>query len=250
MKKLAGKTAVITGGNSGIGLATAKEFIASGAKVIITGRNQKLIDEAVTLLGENASGIVSDSGDMQQVNKLGNQIKAISEKIDIIFINAGIAQFSTADQVTEGFFDQIMDVNFKGAYFSLQQLLPLTNDGGSVIFNTSVNAHIGMQGASVYAASKAALISLAKNLSLELTPRKIRVNSISPGPVGTPMHSTAKLGVTAEQLDEIGGGLVKQIPVGRFGLPEEIAKVAAFLASDDSSFMLGADLIVDGGFIL
>jgi NAD(P)-dependent dehydrogenase (short-subunit alcohol dehydrogenase family) len=250
MNKLAGKTAVITGGNSGIGLATAKEFIALGAKVIITGRNQKLIDEAVNLLGENASGIVSDSGDMQQINKLGDQIKVISEKIDIIFINAGIAQFSTADQVTEGFFDQIMDVNFKGAYFSLQQLLPLTNDGGSVIFNTSVNAYIGMYGASVYAASKAALISLAKNLSLELTPRKIRVNSISPGPVGTPMHSTAKLGITAEQLDEIGGGLVKQIPVGRFGLPEEIAKVAAFLASDDSSFMLGADLIVDGGFIL
>ncbi|MGY0038668.1 SDR family oxidoreductase [Pedobacter sp. NJ-S-72] len=167
---------------------------------------------------------------MQQVNNLGSQIKAISEKIDIIFINAGIAQFSPADQVTEGFFDQIMDVNFKGAYFSLQQLLPLTNDGGSVIFNTSVNAYIGMYGASVYAASKAALISLAKNLSLELTPRKIRVNSISPGPVGTPMHSTAKLGITSEQLDEIGGGLVKQIPLGRFGLPEEIAKVAAFLS--------------------
>lgn len=250
MNKLSGKTAVITGGNSGIGLATAKEFIALGAKVIITGRNQQSINEAVALLGANASGIVSDTGDMQQVNNLGNQIKVISEKIDIIFINAGIAKFSAADQVTEDFYEQIMNVNFKGAYFSLQQLLPLTNDGGSVIFNTSVNAHIGMPGASVYAASKAALISLAKNLSLELTPRKIRVNSISPGPVKTPLHSTEKLSISTQQLDEIGGSLIQQIPVGRFGLPEEIAKVAAFLASDDSSFMLGADLVVDGGFIL
>ncbi|KIO77293.1 short-chain dehydrogenase [Pedobacter lusitanus] len=248
MNKLAGKTAVITGGNSGIGLATAQEFIALGAKVIITGRNQKSIDDAVAVLGENAAGIVSDSGDMQQVKNLGNQIKAISKKIDIIFINAGVGQFYPIDQVTEELFDQMMNVNFKGAYFSLQQLLPLTNDGGSVILNTSINAHLGMYGASVYASSKAALISLAKNLSLELIPRRIRVNAISPGPVATPMHSPAKMGVTTKQFEEIGGGILKQIPVGRFGLPEEIAKVAAFLASDDSSFMLGAELIVDGGF--
>src|SRR5689334_9001873 len=147
MKKLSNKTAVITGGNSGIGFATAQEFIAQGAKVIITGRNQKSIDEAVAQLGGNAFGIVNDSGDMAQVNNLGNQIKSITDNIDIIFINAGVGQFNGIDQMSENMFDWIMDVNFKGQYFSLQQLLPLVNDGGSVILNTSINAHIGMAGA-------------------------------------------------------------------------------------------------------
>src|ERR1700761_2129705 len=196
MKKLTGKTAVITGGNSGIGFATAQEFIAQGAKVIITGRNQKSIDEAVAQLGENASGVVADSNDMQAIRNLGNLVKAITPNIDIIFINAGLGKFNSVDQMSEEMFDEIMDVNFKGAYFSLQQLLPLVNEVGSVIFNTSINAHIGMAGASVYAASKAALLSLTKNLAVELLPRKIRVNSVSPGPVGTPFHSTDKLGLT------------------------------------------------------
>lgn len=247
MKKLSNKTAVITGGNSGIGFATAQEFIAQGAKVIITGRNQKSIDEAVASLGENAFGIVNDSGDISQVNNLGKQVKAITEKIDIIFINAGVGQFNGIDQMTENMFDWIMDVNFKGQYFSLQQLLPLVNDGGSIVLNTSINAHIGMAGASVYAASKAALLSLAKNLSAELLPRKIRVNAVSPGPVVTPLHSSTKLGITEEQLTQMGDGITSQIPIGRFGTTEELAKIVTFFASDDSTFLLGAELIADGG---
>jgi len=247
MKKLSNKTAVITGGNSGIGLATAKEFIAQGAKVIITGRNQNLIDQAVASLGENASGIVNDSGDITQVNNLGNQIKAITDKIDIVFINAGVGQFNSVEQMSESMFDWIMDVNFKGAYFSLQQLLPLVNDGGSIILNTSINAHIGMVGASVYAASKAALLSLAKNLSAELLPRRIRVNAVSPGPVVTPLHSAAKLNISEEQLSQMGSGITSQIPLGRFGTAEELAKIVTFFASDDSTYLLGSELIADGG---
>lgn len=247
MKKLAGKTAIITGGNSGIGLATAYEFIAQGAKVIITGRNRKSIDNAVAELGGQAYGIVSDTGDMQQVKQLGEQVKAVAPQIDIIFINAGVGKFNSVEAMEESVFDEIMNVNFKGAYFTLQQLLPLVNDGGSIIFNTSINAHIGMAGASVYAASKAALLSLIKNLSAELLPRKIRVNAVSPGPVGTPLHSSEKLGISPEQLQQMGEGLIKQVPVGRFGEAAEIAKTVAFFASDDSSFVLGAELIVDGG---
>lgn len=247
MKKLANKTAVITGGNSGIGLATAQEFITQGAKVIITGRNQKTIDEAIALLGENASGVIADSGDMAQIRTIGAQVKAIAPSIDIIFVNAGIGKFNSVEQMEEEMFDDIMDINFKGAYFTLQQLLPLVNEGGSIIFNTSINAHIGMVGASVYAASKAALLSLTKNLAVELLPRKIRVNSVSPGPVGTPLHSADKLGITDEQLQQMGEGILKQIPVGRFGTSEELAKVVTFFASDDSTFLLGSELIADGG---
>jgi len=247
MKKLANKTAVITGGNSGIGLATAKEFIAQGAQVIITGRNQKSIDEAIALLGSNASGVIADSGNMAQIKTLADQVGAITSNIDIIFINAGVGKFNSVDQMTEEMYDEIMDVNFKGAYFTLQQLLPLVNDGGSIVFNTSINAHIGMVGASVYAASKAALLSLTKNLAAELLPRRIRVNAVSPGPVGTPLHSAEKLGLTDDQLEEMGAALAKQIPIGRFGTAEELAKIITFFASDDSTYLLGAELIADGG---
>jgi len=247
MKKLANKTAVITGGNSGIGLATAKEFIAQGAKVIITGRNQQSINEALALLGDNAHGVIVDSADINKIWTLGEKVKAITPNIDIVFINAGIGKFSPADQMSEDLFDEIMDINFKGAYFSLQQLLPLINDGGSIVLNTSINAHIGMPGASVYAASKAALLSLAKNLSAELTGRRIRVNAVSPGPVGTPLHSSEKLGISDEQLAKMGEGIISQIPIGRFGTVEELAKIVTFFASDDSTFVLGTELIADGG---
>ncbi len=247
MKKLAGKTAVITGGNSGIGLAAAHEFVAQGAKVIITGRSEKAINEAVAQLGTNASGIISDAADMQQVRQLNQQVKAITASIDIIFINAGIGKFNSIENMTEEMFDEIMDVNFKGSYFALQQLLPLVNDGGSIILNASINAHIGMNGASVYSASKAAILSLAKNLSSELLPRKIRVNAISPGPVGTPLHSAEKLGINNDQLKKMDEDTVNQVPIGRYGTVEEIAKIVAFFASDDSSFILGAELLADGG---
>lgn len=247
MKKLAGKTAIITGGNSGIGFATAQEFLAQGAKVIITGRNEKSVKDALAQLGENAHGIISDSAYMEEITKLADQIRTITPTLDIIVVNAGIGKFNSLENMTEAMFDEIMNINFKGAYFSLQQLLPLVNNGGSIVLNTSINAHIGMAGATVYAASKSALLTLAKNLSSELTSRKIRVNAVSPGPVGTQLHSSEKLGLSDEDLQQMGESLVKQIPVGRFGQAEEIAKTIAFLASDDSSFILGSELIADGG---
>jgi len=247
MKKLAGKTAIITGGNSGIGFATAQEFLAQGAKVIITGRNEQSVKEAVAQLGENAHGIVSDSAHVEEVTKLAEQVKTISQTLDVIVVNAGVGKFDSLENMTEEMFDEIMNINFKGAYFSLQQLLPLVNDGGSIVLNTSINAHIGMAGATVYAASKAALLTLAKNLSAELTSRRIRVNAVSPGPVVTPLHTSEKLGLSEEDLEQMGNSLVKQIPVGRFGQAEEIAKTIAFFASDDSSFILGSELIADGG---
>lgn len=247
MKKLEGKTAIITGGNSGIGFATAKEFLAQGARVIITGRNEKSVREATAELGENAFGIVSDSAHMEEITKLAEQVKTVTQSLDIVVVNAGIGKFNSLENMSEEMFDEIMNINFKGVYFSIQQLLPLINDGGSIILNTSINAHIGMAGATVYAASKSALLTLAKNLSAELTPRKIRVNAVSPGPVGTPLHSSEKLGLSEEDLQAMGQSLIQQIPVGRFGQSEEIAKTITFFASDDSSFILGSELIVDGG---
>jgi NAD(P)-dependent dehydrogenase (short-subunit alcohol dehydrogenase family) len=247
MNRLENKVAVITGGNSGIGLATAKEFIAQGAKVIITGRNGAAVEAATAQLGENAFGVISDAGNLEDVRRLPGLIGANFRSIDILFINAGIAKFAPIEQMQEEVFDETMNTNFKGAYFTMQALLPMIGDGGSIILNTSINAHIGMPGASVYAASKAALISLARNLSAELLPRRIRVNAISPGPVVTPLHSTHKLGISDEQLQQMGSSIINQIPMGRFGTAGEIAKAALFFASDDSSFVLGAELIADGG---
>jgi NAD(P)-dependent dehydrogenase (short-subunit alcohol dehydrogenase family) len=247
MDRLQHKVALITGGNSGIGLATAKEFIAQGAKVIITGRSSAAVAEAAAELGEGAVGIVSDAARLTDVQRLPDLVQSHFPRIDVLFINAGIAQFAPIAEMSERIFDQTMDTNFKGAYFTIQALLPLMADGGSIILNTSINAHIGMPGASIYAASKAALISLARNLSAELLPRRIRVNAISPGPVVTPLHSTGKLGISEGQLQQMGDHILRQLPIGRFGTSEEIAKAALFFASDDSSFVLGAEHIADGG---
>jgi NAD(P)-dependent dehydrogenase (short-subunit alcohol dehydrogenase family) len=247
MSRLAHKTAVVTGGNSGIGLATVQAFVQEGAEVIFTGRNADANLQAEQTPGGCAHGIVSDAGNWEDIQALKAQVEAISPKVDILFINAGIAQFAPVDKVSEGFFDKIMDVNFKGAYFTIQALLPLVNDGGSIILNTSINAHVGMPGASVYAASKAALLSLAKNLSAELVSRKIRVNAISPGPVATPLHSADKFGISDAELKQMGEGIAAQIPAGRFGTPGEIASAAVYFASDESRFLLGTELIIDGG---
>lgn len=248
MNRLEGKVAVITGGNSGIGYASAQHFLAEGAAhVIITGRNADAIDKAVSELGERATGIVSDTGSMADIAQLADKVKATVSSIDVLFINAGIGKFAPIEAMTEEAFDANMNVNFKGAYFTIQALLPMISDGGSIILNTSINAHIGMPTASVYSASKAALISLARNLSAELLPRRIRVNAVSPGPVATPFHTTEKLGLTDEQLQQMGAGILAQVPAGRFGTMDEIAKAIVFFASDDSTFVLGAELIADGG---
>lgn len=245
MKRLSNKVAVITGGNSGIGLATAKEFIAEGAKVIITGRNRGALDKAVEELGDQAIGIVSDTADLTAIKNLGKEVAKVAPSIDILFINAGIARFAPIEAVDESHFDEMFNVNVKGAYFSIQQLLPLIKEGGSIILNTSVNAHIGMPNASIYSATKAAQLTLIRTLSAEFLSRKIRVNAISPGPVSTPLYG--KLGVPADQLEQTANNIKGLVPLGRFGLPEEIARIAVFFASDDSSFVLGAELIADGG---
>ncbi len=245
MTKLSGKVAVITGGNSGIGLATAKEFIQQGAKVIITGRDQEKVDQALAELGVGASGIVSDTADLGAIDQLAAKLASDYGKIDVLFLNAGVAWLAPIEAVDEAFFDRTFNTNVKGLYFTVQKLLPLFTSGGSIILNTSINANIGMPNTTVYAASKAAVVSLARTLSGELVGRGIRVNAISPGPINTPIFS--KMGMSDDQIQAVAQQIQSQIPMNRFGKPEEIAKTAAFFASDDSSFIIGAELVADGG---
>jgi NAD(P)-dependent dehydrogenase (short-subunit alcohol dehydrogenase family) len=245
MSTLQSKVAVITGGNSGIGLATAKELLEKGAKVVITGRRQSAIDEAVKQLGPNVTGILADTADLSHTDTLVEKVKKLHGKVDILFINAGIGHFFPLEVATEEQFDQIMDVNFKGAYFTLSKFLPLLNEGSSVIFLSSVSATTGMANSSVYGPSKAALNSLVKVAATELAPRKIRVNSVSPGPIETPILDKAGLD------DATKAGFVTaftaRVPLKRFGTSKEVAKLVAFLGSDDASFISGSDYVIDGG---
>ena len=245
MGKLKGKVAVITGGNSGIGLATAKEFVEQGARVVISGRDQKTLDEAVNALGDGVLAVRADVAKLADIDELFAAVATNFGRIDVLFVNAGIGKFAPLEAVTEELYDSIIDVNLKGAFFTLQKALPLLADGASIVLNTSINAHIGMPNSSVYAASKAALLSLARTLSAELVGRNIRVNAISPGPVSTPIFG--RLGLPAEVLEQTRQSIVSQVPMKRFGRPEEIAKTALFLASSDSSFLLGSEIVVDGG---
>jgi NAD(P)-dependent dehydrogenase (short-subunit alcohol dehydrogenase family) len=224
MGRLEGKVAVITGGNSGIGLATAKEFAEQGAEIAVAGRDQRTLDEAARQLGPDALVVRADVAKLAEIDKLFAAVKARFGRIDVLFVNAGIGKFSPLEAVSEELYDAVLDVNLKGAYFTIQKALPLLVDSASIILNTSINAHIGMPNSSVYAASKAALLSLARTLSAELVGRNIRVNAISPGPVSTPILD--RLGLPAEVLEQ-----------------EEIAKTALFLASSDSSFLLGTEII-------
>ena len=246
MGKLEGKVAVITGGNSGIGLATAKEFKEQGARVVITGRDQQSLDEAKREIGGgDVLAVRSEASNLTDIDKLFTAVKETFGHIDVLFINAGVGKFAPIEAVTEESFDLIMDVNFKGASFTIQKALPHLNANASIILNASINAHIGMPNSSVYAASKAALITLARTLSAELVGRGIRVNAISPGPIATPILN--RLGLPPETLEATEKSLKEQIPMKRFGRPEEIAKTALFLASSDSSFLLGTEIVADGG---
>jgi NAD(P)-dependent dehydrogenase (short-subunit alcohol dehydrogenase family) len=245
MGKLEGKVAVITGGNSGIGLATAKEFRAQGAQVVITGRDQQTLNDAEREIGGDILAIRSDASSLTEIDKLFAAVRERFSHIDVLFVNAGVGKFAPIEAVTEELFDGIMDINFKGAYFTIQKALPLLNDNASIILNTSINAHIGMPNSSVYAASKAGLITLARTLSAELVDRGIRVNAISPGPVTTPIFN--RLGLPPEELEQTARRIQEQVPMKRFGRPEEIAKTALFLASTDSSFLLGTEIVADGG---
>jgi NAD(P)-dependent dehydrogenase (short-subunit alcohol dehydrogenase family) len=243
--KLKDKVAVITGGNSGIGLATAKEFVEQGARVVISGRDQKTLDEAVREIGNGVLAVRADVANLPEIDTLFAAVRGKYGRIDVLFVNAGIGKFMPFGSVSEEFYDDTLDINLKGAFFTIQKALPLLSDGASIVLNTSINAHIGMLNSSVYSASKAGLLSLARTLSAELVGRGIRVNAISPGPVTTPILE--RMGMSAEALEQTRQSIVAQVPMKRFARPEEIAKTALFLASDDSSYLLGAEIVADGG---
>jgi NAD(P)-dependent dehydrogenase (short-subunit alcohol dehydrogenase family) len=245
MSKLKGKTAVITGGNSGIGFATAKLFLQQGATVIITGRNEKAVNEAVQSLGKGAHGIVSDAGKMADIQLLHKKISAITATVDILFVNAGVGVFAPFADTTEDMFDTNIDINFKGAFFTVQKLLPLIPDGSSIVLNSTILVHSGLETSTAYSASKAAVLTLSKTLAVELAGKNIRVNSISPGPINTPIYS--KMGMPEDVLQQFAAGVQAKIPLKRFGSADEIATAALFLASSDSSFMTGSEISVDGG---
>lgn len=243
MKNLENKVAIVTGGNSGIGYAAAADLVAKGAKVIVTGRNKEALAKAETEL--NVTGIVADQSDLKSIDNLVAEVKTQFGKVDILFLNAGIAAFAPVDSASEEHYDSIMNVNVKGVYFTVQKVLPILNDGGSIIFNTSVNAQLGMPGSSVYGASKAAVLSLNRIFAAELAGRKIRVNAVSPGPIETPLYG--KVGLEKEEVEGLGAALGEKILLKRFGHATEVAKTVSFLASDDASFITGTEIVVDGG---
>lgn len=245
MSKLNNKVAVITGGNSGIGLATAKEFAAQGAQVIITGRNQEATDKAVAEIGNGAVGYISDQSNLAQIDELVEKVKTNYGKVDALFINAGVAAFAPIEGTTEDLFDNMVNINYKGAFFTLQKFLPLLNEGASVINLSSINAYTGMPNTAVYASSKAALNSLTRTAATELAAKGIRINSVNPGPINTPIFS--KTGLPEEALNDLAGAMQQRIPMKRYGEPNEIAKLVSFLASDDASFITGAEYNIDGG---
>lgn len=243
MSKLNGKIAVVTGGNSGIGYASAKELKSQGATVIITGRNSEKVAEASQELEVN--GIVADVKSLSAIDDLVSQIKSEFWKVDVLFVNAGIFQPAPVGQISEEMFDHQMGINFNGALFTTEKFLPILNDGASVINLSSVNAYTGMPNTAVYAASKAALNSYTRTAATELAPRKIRINSVNPGPVSTPIFG--KTGMEEEQLNGFAQAMQNRIPLKRFGQPEDIAKLVSFLASDDASFITGSEYNIDGG---
>ena len=239
IKKLEGKTAVITGGTDGIGLATAKRFVEEGAYVFITGRRQKELDEAVKAIGANVAGVQGDIAQLADLDRLYETVAQTKKRIDIVFANAGVGEFVPFGAVTEEHFDRLFNINVRGTLFTVQKALPLLNDGGSIILNGSVASVKGTAAFGVYAASKAALRSFVRTWTTDLKDRRIRSNVVSPGPINTPL--------ARRQATDVIARMVSTIPMGRMGEPEEVAKVAVFLASDDSSFVTGIELFVDGG---
>ncbi|MEM8806499.1 MAG: SDR family oxidoreductase [Cyanobacteria bacterium P01_G01_bin.38] len=242
MTRLERKTAVITGGTTGIGFESAKLFIAEGAQVIITGRNDARLAEAVEALGSNALGVKADVQSLTEIDRLAASVQETFGQFDILFANAGVAKRAAFRDVTEAQFDNEVAINLKGVFFTVQKLEPLMKDGSSVVLNTTTLAQTALAGESIYSASKAAVRSLARSLSLELLDRQIRVNAIAPGAIETPIWSKMQLA------PEVAESVLKRAPIGRFGKPEEIAKAVLFLASDDSSYMLGEEMLVDGGW--
>jgi NAD(P)-dependent dehydrogenase (short-subunit alcohol dehydrogenase family) len=237
--KLQGKVAVITGGTTGIGFAAAKLFVEEGAYVVITGRRQKELDEAVKAIGDNVTGVQGDVSKLADLDRLYETVKAEGRRIDVVFANAGLGEFAALGSITEEHFDRLFNINVKGALFTVQKALPLLNDGGSIILTGSVASAKGTPGFWVYGATKAAIRNFVRAWTIELKDRRIRSNVLSPGPTETPLVD--------HQPPEAIARIVSTIPMGRMGSPEEIAKAALFLASDDSSFVTGIELFVDGG---
>ncbi|QQX86443.1 SDR family oxidoreductase [Cupriavidus necator] len=245
MNRFEGKTVLVTGGNSGIGLAAAQAFAQEGARVVITGRDAAALEVARATLGNEAIAIRNETGTEQAARDLARQLTDAGIRLDAVFINAGIAKFAAVADVDEALWDATFNANVKGAYFQIQALLPLLNPGTSIVLNGSINARIGMPMSSVYAASKAALISLARTLSGELVSSGIRVNVVSPGPVTTPLYG--KLGLETDTLSATAAQIQSQIPLGRFGLPAEIASTVLHLSAPESAFIVGTEIIADGG---
>jgi NAD(P)-dependent dehydrogenase (short-subunit alcohol dehydrogenase family) len=249
MNKLEGKVAVITGGTSGIGLATAQRFASEGAYVFIIGRRQSELDAAVKQIGKNNNNVTGVQGDVSNLADLDRLYATVKEQkghIDILFANAGVGELVPLGEITEAHFDKTFGINVKGLLFTVQKALPLFQDGGgSIILNASIASSKGAEALSVYSATKAAIRSFARTWTVELKHRKIRVNAISPGPIDTPGFNG--LALSEEQIEQFKTSIVSTVPMGRMGSPDEVAKAVSFLASDDSSYVTGIELFVDGG---
>jgi NAD(P)-dependent dehydrogenase (short-subunit alcohol dehydrogenase family) len=245
VSRLSGKVAVVTGGNSGIGLATAQRLQQEGARVAISGRSQKTLEEALKTLGQDAVGVQADVSKLPEIDKFYNTVAAKFGKIDILFVNAGVAKFFPFPESTEALYDEIFDINAKGSYFTVLQALPHLNDGASIILNTSVAGHIGNPAAVIYGATKAAMRSFVRGMAAALLDRKIRVNAVAPGPIETPIFG--RVGLPKEQAEQMAQTILSHVPMKRFGKPEEVAGAVVFLASPDSSYITGVEINVGGG---
>ena len=246
MGKLEGKIALVTGGNSGIGLATAKQFVREGAYAFITGRRKAELEAAVKEIGKNVTGVQGDVSNLADLDRLFAQIKREKGKLDIVFANAGVARYAALGGITDEFFDSIFNTNVKGVLFTVQKALPLLSDGASIVLNASMVGSKGLPAYSVYSATKAAVRSFARTWTTDLKQRRIRVNAVSPGTIDTP--AARDLLASSEVGEKRKKMIAETIPLGRFGTPDETAKAVVFLASDDSSYITGIELFVDGGF--
>jgi NAD(P)-dependent dehydrogenase (short-subunit alcohol dehydrogenase family) len=244
-QRFQGKVAVVTGGNSGIGLGVAKAYAQEGAQVAITGRNDKTLQAAAKEIGNGTLAIRSDAGKLADIEAAMQQIKERFGRVDALFVNAGIGKFVPFEEVTEAFFDETVGINMKGVFFTVQKAIPLMPKSSAIVLNASINAHLGMRGTSVYGATKAAVANMAKTLSADLLEKGIRVNAISPGPVTSAL--LARDGISQEKLQETKDWIQSQVPIKRFGTPEEIAAAVLYLSAPESAFVVGAELLIDGG---